>query len=169
MIALILSNQQSESPFQAFHVSPCTQVKINHETRNHEQSQLPKRSDIKSPIFSPSFHKQLFLSFCKRGFPWQFSSPQKVGIQQCPLVTLSILISQGFLLPPFALLLTDNILSYISKRCWTEFSLSQMSRFVFVIREHSWSTPAALWLIQMNKSPIHNFIFPRLGLAFSRF
>lgn len=65
MIALILSNQQSESPFQAFHVSPCTQVKINHETRNHEQSQLPKRSDIKSPIFSPSFHKQLFHHFVK--------------------------------------------------------------------------------------------------------
>lgn len=150
MIALILSNQQSESPFQAFHVSPCTQVKINHETRNHEQSQLPKRSDIKSPIFSPSFHKQLFHHFVKEVSLDSFS-PLETGDPAMSLVTLSILISQGFLLPPFALLLSDNILSYISKRCWTEFSLSQMSRFVFVIREHSWSTPAVPWLIQMEQ------------------
>lgn len=43
------------------------------------------------------------------------------------------------------------IIIQLSKRCWTEFSLSKMSRFVFVTREHSWSTPAALWLIQMEQ------------------
>lgn len=149
MIALILSNRRSEPPFQVFQTAPCTPSKINHETRNHEQRQLSKGPCIRSQIFSPSFHKTAIpIIFQKEVFldisPLEAGNP---AMSTCHIVYFN---KTGFA-SPLPSPAWQCIIIHISKRCWTEFSLSKMSRFVFVIREHSWSTPEALGLIQMEQ------------------
>lgn len=136
-------------PFPGF---PCLTLrpgKTSHETRSHEQRQVPRRSRLRSETFPPPPVKQLFPSFFKKRLPLTFF-PLQTGTPAMSTCHTVYFNKTGFSLPHFPLLL-HCIVIHASKRHWTEFSLSKMSRFVSVIREHSWSTPAALWLIQMEQ------------------
>lgn len=125
--------------------------KINHGTRHQEQRRLSGRSGLQSQIFSPPpFHKTAILIIFKKRCPmtFLFLETGDRAMSTCHTVYFN---KTELCSPLPSASDWQCIIIQLSKRCWTEFSLSKMSRFVFVTREHSWSTPAALWLIQMEQ------------------
>lgn len=80
--------------------------KTNHDTGNQEQRQLSKRV---TPVHFPST-KQLFLSFYKRVSPDIFPLESRHQTES----TYHTIFNKTRFVIPFCLLLTDNILSYIS-------------------------------------------------------
>lgn len=137
--------------FLDLHASPCTPQE--NKPWNEASGTKATVREVRHPwvkSFHPPSIKQPSRSFFKKRCPvtFLFLGTGDVAMSTCHTVYFNKTELCSSL--PWA---SDwqYIIIQLPKRCWTEFSLSKMSRFVFVTREHSWSTPAALWLIQMEQ------------------